>query len=448
MRILVDICVFDLRNKGNIAMLQSAVGRLRKFWPTASIEVLTVGPLLLKYYLPDCIPVNPYGRSDSLSWSTLQKNFHIIPRALWRLIFIARDRMRQFKKPPVEAELPRELEVEMGQRDANLVFEATKETYTEDALMSRSDSTSMELLNGVDLYVAAGGQYLSDPCKDSAVQTLERMKHATQREIPVVLVGQGMGPFEDQDLLNRTKEVLPKVDLILVREKNFAPPFLESIGVARDRVILTGDDAIEMSYNARSAVEGGDIGIGIRMALSSGVKMDHILKIKPVLDMASAKYQAKFTPIPISDSVYEAMTDEQVILSLLDGQLKNWHEEPYLYPIDIIKQVSKCRIVVTGAYHPAVFALAQGIPAICLAKSPHYSNKLTGLSNIFGEGCEVIMLDDKHFAEKLSDSIDYAWTHAPELRLKLLESARCQVEWGRAGYDSIYGLVGAAKIKS
>ena len=82
MRILVDICVFDLRNKGNIAMLQSTVGRLQEFWPDASIEVLTIGPLLLKYYLPTCIPVNPYRQSDTLSRSMLQKYFQFIPIAV------------------------------------------------------------------------------------------------------------------------------------------------------------------------------------------------------------------------------------------------------------------------------------------------------------------------------------------------------------------------------
>ncbi|MHC4692611.1 MAG: hypothetical protein ACYS67_07705, partial [Planctomycetota bacterium] len=41
MRILVENGSYNMRNQGDIAMLQVAVGRLHKLWPSALIEVPT-----------------------------------------------------------------------------------------------------------------------------------------------------------------------------------------------------------------------------------------------------------------------------------------------------------------------------------------------------------------------------------------------------------------------
>ena len=45
----------------------------------------------------------------------------------------------------------------------------------------------------------------------------------------------------------------------------------------------------------------------------------------------------------------------------------------------VIDRVGECKVVVTGSYHGAVFALAQGIPVVALVKSPYYVNKMAGL---------------------------------------------------------------------
>ena len=43
-------------------------------------------------------------------------------------------------------------------------------------------------------------------------------------------------------------------------------------------------------------------------------------------------------------------------------------------PMQMIRKIQRCRLIVTGSYHPAVFALAKGIPAIALVKSVTYIN--------------------------------------------------------------------------
>ena len=51
----------------------------------------------------------------------------------------------------------------------------------------------------------------------------------------------------------------------------------------------------------------------------------------------------------------------------------------------LIEQISRCRLVIVGSYHAAVFALAQGVSAIGLAGNAYYLQKFEGLAaNQFG----------------------------------------------------------------
>src|SRR5215216_8168890 len=97
MRILFDQSSHDMRNKGNNALLETAMRRLSHFWPEASLEVITSAPNLLKLYYPDTIPISPY------NLRRVQNHFgqykHLLPRSIWWLLFELREELwhRRFK---------------------------------------------------------------------------------------------------------------------------------------------------------------------------------------------------------------------------------------------------------------------------------------------------------------------------------------------------------------
>ena len=74
-----------------------------------------------------------------------------------------------------------------------------------------------------------------------------------------------------------------------------------------------------------------------------------------------------------------------------------------------------------------MFALAQGIPAVCIAGNLYYANKFLGLVHAFGEGCTVLRADDSGFTEALPTAIDLYWNKADQLRPVLLQEAERQV---------------------
>ncbi|MBE7554317.1 MAG: polysaccharide pyruvyl transferase family protein [Anaerolineales bacterium] len=83
--------------------------------------------------------------------------------------------------------------------------------------------------------------------------------------------------------------------------------------------------------------------------------------------------------------------------------------------------MGRCRVVVAGAFHAAVFALAQGIPAIGLVRTKEYSIKFGGLVDQFSPGCQLLSMDDEQLPEKLAEAIAKAWESADRLRPQLLE---------------------------
>src|SRR6185369_1281526 len=105
-------------------------------------------------------------------------------------------------------------------------------------------------------------------------------------------------------------------------------------------------------------------------------------KLRPVLCQEASNRGAQLIALPISRDIREP--DHEVIRELVSGcENVVFEERRFDTPTELIRKVGKCRVVVTGAFHPAVFALGQGIPVIGLVKSQEYKIKFRGLYNEF-----------------------------------------------------------------
>ena len=114
-----------------------------------------------------------------------------------------------------------------------------------------------------------------------------------------------------------------------------------------------------------------------------------------------------------------------------------------MHPAEVARRVGRCRVLVTGAYHLAVFALSQGIPVVALTSSAYYDDKFLGLGEMFGQGLTLIRLDDPDLEPALTAAIDQAWRVAPGVREPLRDRARLQIEASRAAFDRVAGLTQA-----
>jgi colanic acid/amylovoran biosynthesis protein len=93
--------------------------------------------------------------------------------------------------------------------------------------------------------------------------------------------------------------------------------------------------------------------------------------------------------------------------------------------------------VLTGSYHAAVFALAQGVPTVCLVRSPYYAGKFDGLAALFPSACSVVGLDDAALPATLDQALVAAWSIGRRARELARRSARAQRRSGRDAYEDL-----------
>ncbi len=405
-------------------MLQVAVSRLAARLPGASIRVFTDDPAELSRHCPG---VEPADHAGGALWSAVDALVdplrRVLPAPAWRVVARAQDRVRRrFPGAYVAALSAKE---RLRGRDAGPVRAFVDE------------------IRAADFLVACGQGTLSDAGGGSSARLLlDTVAVAVHAGIPAAMLGQGVGPLADPDLLVHAGAILPHVALIGLREERRGWPLLRSLGVSAERIYSTGDDAIEPAYVARQERPGRSLGIHLRIAPLAAHAAARLDAIRTTLRWAAAAYGAPLVPLPISQHAIGA-NDASTIRRLLAGLDDASDGGAALdTPAKVIAAAGRCRIVVTGAYHAAVFALAQGIPAVCLGSSDYYLHKFDGLLDLFGTGVTVVRLDAPDLAAGLAAAIARAWEQADEFREPLLAAARRQIELGRALYDRVPGLVG------
>lgn len=429
MRILVASYMCELLNHGDTAMLQTAVKRFKAQWPDARVDVLVRTAERLALCCPGATPLLDEGRREWFRTRILPSRvYNMLPARIAQGIRAVDDSFR-LAWPKSGRRL-----VSLKRR-----FHPWSATPVEQF---------WEALRHADLICAAGGGHITDAFQTNAELLLKTLHVGTRMRTPVVMLGQGFGPVAAPRLRTLCRNVLPRVGFISLREDIASGPFLRQMGVSSERVVTTGDDAIEMAFDRRREQLGTAIGVNLRLAKYSSVPSECVQIVGGVLGAArqcvDSGRPVPLAPLPISlnpeDSDIE--TIRQILAAAdVDGD----GGETLDMPERVIDQAGQCRIVVTGSYHAAVFALAQGIPVVGLAKSQYYIDKFEGLSRQFPGGCHVVLLDGAAPAEALHQAIDVAWRLADTLRPRLLQAAEHQIGLGKAAYARVFDLVSAAQ---
>jgi polysaccharide pyruvyl transferase WcaK-like protein len=439
MRIILETAlntgIAEYQNMGDVSMLQVATTRLMRLWPFANIEVLTESPANLAKYCPGTKPLPRAGRDcwigdrESFYSFLFTRYYKYIPE--WIIYWLTRlIRMIELKSPALLRLMIR-LRPILGNGG----------NYKHDLI------TFLEAMENADLLVVCGAGGFADSCRKWNITILNTLEAAIRRNIPVVMLGQGMGPLNDYEVISRAKNLLPEVDLITLRGSRGGLVLLKSLGVNISQVLTTGDEAVELAYEARSEVIGHGLGINLRVASYAGVDNDFIDKLRPVLQESAKLHNAPIIPLPIA--FHQWASDHQTIRRLLEGfDDKSDGGLTLDTPLKVIKQAGRCRVVVTGAYHAAVFALAQGIPVVCLANSPYYGSKFHGLEDLFGLGCETIFLNAPAVFEEIIAAIERAWQSAEIVRLPLQQAALHQINMSWSVYEQVRGLLNSQRTNT
>jgi len=427
MRVFVDPGDYTLGNLGDVAMLQVALRRLRANWPDARLDVLVRGAEMgtPSFYGAEAVPYQ--GMAD---WFAERA---VLGSAYDRLAPGLRAGLRGLQRA-ARRSWPGLLETAMRVRT------------------SRSPATAQDVrrflsaARSASLHIVAGQGTFTDHARIHAGDVLNLLELMERRGIPTALLGQGIGPLTDAELRVRMARVLGRAHFIALREGRFSPGLVAELGIPPDRVQVTGDDAIELAFEACPERPGSDLGVNLRVARSAGTTDDAIAPVRAAVGAFVRRRAIACRAVPIAKG---PSGDAVAIAGVLAGTGYDGDAgATLLQPIDCIQEVGRCRILVTGAYHAAVFALSQGVPTACLAASQYFADKFDGLRAQFGTGCEVVHLGGGDFTERLTSVLDQLWNSADALRTPLLAAARMQVEASHAAYDRLTQLSSARLVGS
>lgn len=417
MRVLIDNSGYELRNFGDLAMLQVAVKRVKDMLGNSEVFVFTADSSRLKTYCPEAIAVPSgvffKGRQVWLApWCIFGGLHHLLPKPLHsKLKFLEKNIQQCFPH------LSRRW-IEWRFRKKKAVLEEFKNYFS--------------LVESSDIVIASGGGYINDTFEVHAEVVLGTVSLAQSLKKPTFLFGQGIGPITSSKLLHLCKKVLPNLEQLCLRENASFSRLVKSLGIDEEKILVTGDDAIEIVRGDCSSKIHSNIGVNLRLAKYSEVGGNAVDKIRKIVLNAKNKYQASLIPVPIS--TYEADSD---VVSL-KNMFKENIEDSY-FNLTSVEQVSEnvaqCRIVITGSYHAGVFALSRGLQVIGLVKSQYYIDKFNGLADQFKNGVHIVDLSTPDFAEVLSAAIDKAWEETPTYRDSLLHQADQQMQLSKKGYQ-------------
>ena len=420
MRILVEPGCFDCLNMGDVAMLQVLVNRLHELWPDATIQVpVDLPEERLLALCPEAKPIDALGRNIWFQDGCLVSPLHrLSPGALSQSILDLERTVR--RRYPFLTEKLLRIKKKLLRQDAS------------------SLTRFLEAVREADLIVVAGQGSINDIFHAHALNVLDVLGMAIRRGTPIALFSQGLGPLKNPRVRTRAKEILPIVKVLALREGRASVLLLNSLGMDSSQAVITGDDAIEHAYNERPKELGNAIGVNVRVSDYSRVSDEQLAKVRSVLQRVAKKQDAPVVPVPIA--IQDEVSDASDIRELMGDYDKYEDQVKYYTPLQVIRQVGRCRIVFAGSYHAAVFALAQGIPTVCLASSDYYFDKFTGLAEQFGSGCRVVT-NNSQLSDNLGSALEDAWKLAESERPLLLQGAVRQIQASRAAYRALYDQV-------
>jgi polysaccharide pyruvyl transferase WcaK-like protein len=393
-RILVDQSGYALLNIGDIAMLQACVRRLRTLWPNADIQVFAQSPTRLRRFCPGTSEIAPtiLGRRCS---SILPKSSQLAAEQMWKTAIPLLARPNRSSSIGGNSARPRLLEA----------------------------------VRRADLVVSSGGGFVNDVFWWHGAGVLSVLAMAQRLGKPTAMFGQGIGPLTHPLLSRLASRTMPRLMVIGLREGLTSVPVLQTHRVGQERIQVTGDDGLVLATRETRPRTGTGIGLNVRVASYSGIAPGVGRRVIDVVRREACRRDVPSVALPVEHNT--AASDLQ---ALGDREIADIQT-----PEELANRVARCRVVVTGSYHAAVFGLAAGIPAICISNSAYYDSKFAGLAALFPGGCQIVR-HGPALERDLINAIARAWETSEASRDDIHAAALAQVAKADRLYERFKSL--------
>jgi hypothetical protein len=208
--------------------------------------------------------------------------------------------------------------------------------------------------------------------------------------------------------------------------------------------MVTGDDAIEFAAKNAGSGTHDALGVNLRVARYSEIDRSMIGELREVLHGFATDRRAPLAAVP--SDLNPVVGDGPIVSALIDGY-QSIRPGTVTDPLSLARQLAGCRVLFAGSYHAAVFALAQGVPTVCVEHSQYYRDKWLGLRHQFGAGVSIVSLSDAGWKRALRETLDRAWESYDDVRPSLLRAAESQIALSHQAYERARALVDERRAK-
>lgn len=317
---------------------------------------------------------------------------------------------------------------------------------------------SEQLLAETDLVIATGGDLHTS---DYGVSTpyLRALTAAQQRDIPIAMIGQSVGPFDDPADAEAWLTVAARCHLLTVRESVSHGYLVGKLGLPEHHVQLSSDPAflLPTATDERTSAVLRPLGLTpedayICLAPSQGITrfstLEEVQHAAALTRLATYLARTRKMPVVLLPHCHDSRphNDDRLLAARIAeaaGVAQVMALPGALTASDYKGVLSQAELVISERLHAAIGALSSGVPAIAIG----HSHKFNGvLAETYGDTVEVddIHADVRAFAQDNSviDRIVHG-TDATVLGTTLQQRLPLIIERARSDFARINQLLGS-----
>lgn len=256
-----------------------------------------------------------------------------------------------------------------------------------------------QLVSDADLVLFSGGGYLCESFPEAIDRCLAVAFLASAYGKPLILSGQGIGPFKSEDAIRDARFIVSRAARVGIRDFG---ELLEPLGL-ENAPRVNGDDAfliLEAPVGEAPDQAEKRLGVNLRLAAYSSTTSPDYPKLASQIREFARNQGFSLQSVPIADYP-DAENDLDAYRSLF-GDDREFDPDAYRTGgrIDFRKVQSaaaSCEVVVSMSYHACIFALAGGRPCIGVTGSSYYDGKFGGLKRFFPNDFRMVRIENSSF---------------------------------------------------
>lgn len=316
--------------------------------------------------------------------------------------------------------------------------------------------TLRELCGRFDALHMVGGGYLTDTFPEILIQVFCLVQAFAEQRKPIVFTGQQVGPFQSRVLQRLAGRLLRSAQFVGLREPAHSVELCQKFHLDPTRFQVMGDDCFGLPCSdeaeiaaclaAHDVEPGKFLAFNVRVgfyAAGHGEYLRFIARLAEGLARALG-LPVLMVPIAFNNSDSDDRTAEQLLNLTQHTEARRINSE-HLTPGLARGLLGKAFGAVGVSYHFCTFALAQGVPAVCLHDGDYYSQKARGICGFWQDNRLAISLQHADISSAVKQVS--AILRDSALRAKLAQRSRFALhDWQKIFDEQVQKNFGGSRM--